>query len=64
MVNKSTWEERSAKINELKRTYPVLKDILQVYKVLFSFTFTQRSDKKHEDNFKWLENKLKEMSNE
>lgn len=62
-MNKSTWSERSAKINELKRTYPVLKDIMQVYSVLETFTFTHTSDKKHEDNFKWLEAKLKEMSN-
>ena len=61
-MEKTTWSDRRIRLRELEKEYPVLGDILQVYKVLNTFTFSQRSEKKHEEAFLWLEDKLKEMT--
>lgn len=62
MGNESTWTERRARLVELQKNYPIFKDILKINRLINTFTFLQRSDEKHEENFVWLENKLKEMS--
>jgi hypothetical protein len=61
-INKSTWSIRRAKIVELQKKYPILRDILDVNRALESFTLTHRDDKVHDSNFDWLEKKLIEMS--
>ena len=62
IVNKSTWSERRARIIELQKKYPVLRDILKINRALESFTLTDRDDAVHESNFIWLEKELIEIS--